>query len=120
MNFFYAFMIVCWVFRSWGLHITYNIFETIVCFCLAACASSGCLVSTGISRVMEICCDVHPVSSSCSSSRTRFLATSASGLVVRIKPHCKTYRGRCEVSGDSEENLGIIGTSIPTTKLSIR
>lgn len=92
----------------------------IVCFCFVVCVSSGCFVLIGISRVMEICCDVYLVFFFCSFFCIWFLVIFVFGFVVRIKFYCKIYRGRCEVFGDSEENLGIIGILILIIKFSIR
>lgn len=97
-------------------YIKYCMSKTSRFYFFAACANSGCFVSTGNCRVMELFCNVYSNSSSCRSSYTRFLASSTTRAVAGIKSHCKTHRGRCEIFRDSEKNMDISGTSSSTTK----
>jgi hypothetical protein len=104
---FYGRWMICWFS---GFYIKYCVSKASHFYFFEACANSGCFVSTGNSRIMEFFCNVYSNSSSCRSSYTRFLATSTTRLVVGIKSHRKTYRGRCEIFRDSEKNMDTIGT----------
>lgn len=82
----------------------------------AACSCNWCLISEGISRIMEHLCNFHQDTSPFRVSCTRVLAAASTWSAFRTKHYCKTNRRGFAISRDCEKDLGSSWTSVSTKR----